>query len=158
MAVSVSGRRELLVAGAKASLSAGVPAGLAARAAMAVLAGAGGTSMMAAIGQVTIPGTLRIVIVPMIFGIPFAWLLLAAGHRWAHRGPFVRAIAYALAAMVVPGLLFLTDSEFHLSGPNSTIGPWLFVPSFLIYGAVVGLVGDRSLRRRVRPAREYPLA
>lgn len=149
MAVSVSGRRELLVAGAKASLIAGVPAGLAARVAMAVLAGAGGSSMMAAIGQVTIPGTLRIVIVPMIFGIPFAWLLLAVGARWADRGRFIRGIAYALAAMVVPGLLFLTDSEFHLSGPNSTIGPWLFVPSFLIYGAIVGLVGDRLLRRKV---------
>jgi hypothetical protein len=158
VAVSVNGRRELLVAGVKASLIAGVPAGLAARAAMAILAGAGGTSMMAAIGQVTIPGTLRIVIVPMIFGVPFAWLLLAAGARWADRGLIVRAIAYALAAMVVPGLLFLTDSEFHLSGPNSTIGPWLFVPSFLIYGAVVGLVGDRLLRRRVEGAGEYPMA
>jgi hypothetical protein len=156
VAVSVSVRRELLVAGAKASLIAGVPAGLAARVGMAVLAGAGGTSMMAAIGQVTIPGTLRIVIVPMIFGIPFAWLLLAVGGRWAKRGRFVRAIAYALAAMVVPGLLVLTDSEFQLSGPNSSIGPWLFVPSFLIYGAVVGLVGDRLLRRDVGPADAYP--
>ena len=156
MAVSVSSRRNLLVVGVKASLIAGVPAGLAARVAMAVLAGAGGSSMMAAIGQVTIPGTLRILIVPMIFGIPFAWLLLAAGARWAHRGPFIRGIAYALAALAVPGLILLTDSEFHLSGPNGTIGPWLFVPSLLIYGAVVGLVGDRLLRRTVGPTGEYP--
>jgi hypothetical protein len=47
-------RRRLLIAGAEASLIAGIPAGLAARAAMAILAGAGGSSMMAAIGQLTI--------------------------------------------------------------------------------------------------------
>ena len=91
MAVSITGRREPPRRGVKASLIAGVPAGLAARVAMAVLAGAGGSSMMAAIGQVTIPGTLRILIVPMVFGIPFAWLLLVAGARWAHRGPFIVA-------------------------------------------------------------------
>lgn len=144
-------RRRLLIAGAEASLIAGIPAGLAARAAMSILAGAGGTSMMAAVGQVTIPGTLRIVIVPMIFGIPFAWLLLAVGSRWVGRPWVVRAVAYATAAFIVPGLLFLTDSEFRLSGPNSALGPWLFIPSFLIYGALVGLIGDRLLGRTGRP-------
>lgn len=143
--------RRLLIAGAEASLIAGIPAGLAARAAMAILAGAGGTSMMAVVGQVTIPGTLRIVIVPMLFGIPFAWLLLAVGSKWVGRPRVVRAVAYALAAFLVPGLLFLTDSELKLSGPNSTLGPWLFVPSFLIYGAVVGLIGDRLLGRTAVP-------
>jgi hypothetical protein len=143
--------RRLLIAGAEASLIAGIPAGLAARAAMAILAGAGGTSMMAVVGQVTIPGTLRIVIVPMIFGIPFAWLLLAVGRKWAGRPRVVRAVAYAVAAFLVPGLLFLTDSELKLSGPNSTLGPWLFVPPFLIYGAVVGLIGDRLLGRTAVP-------
>ncbi len=107
--------------------------------------------MMAVVGQVTIPGTLRIVIVPMIFGIPFAWLLLAVGSRWVGRPWVVRAMAYAMAAFIVPGLLFLTDSEVRLPGPNSTLGPWLFIPSFLIYGALVGLIGDRLLDRTAIP-------
>ncbi len=143
--------QQLLVAGAKASLLAGVPSGLAARAAMAALGAVGGTSMMATVGEVTILGTLRIVIVPMIFGIPFAWLLLAIGRRWAGRPWLVRGMAYALAALIVPGLLFMTDSEFGLSGANSSLGRWLFVPSFLIYGALVGLVGDRLLGRGSSP-------
>lgn len=85
---SWSATRRLLIAGLLASLAAGIPAGLAARAAMSVLGAAGGTSMMADVGQLTVLGTARIVIVPMVFGIPFAWLLLWVGRRWSiDRGP-----------------------------------------------------------------------
>lgn len=47
----------------------------------------------------------------------------------------------------MPGLLFLTDSEFNAPGANSDLGRWLFVPSFLIYAAIIGLVGDQLLGR-----------
>ena len=139
--------RRLLVAGALASLAAGIPAGLAARAAMSVIGAAGGTSMMAAIGQLTVAGTARIVVVPMVFGIPFAWLLLWVGRRWSDRPWPIRMAAYAVAALIVPGLLFFTDAEFNAGGANSDVGRWLFVPSFLIYGAIVGLIGDLLLGR-----------
>lgn len=135
-----------------ASLVAGIVAGLLARLAMAILADAGGSSMMAVVGQLTLGGTLRIVIVPMIFGIPFALLLLAVGRRWRHRPVAVRTAAYAIGATIFPGLLFFTDSEFHLLGPNSTLGPWLFIPTFLAYGALVGLIGDWLVDRGRRVA------
>jgi hypothetical protein len=145
--------RSLLVAGAVASLLAGIPAGLAARAAMGVLGAAGGSSMMAIVGQLTLPGTLRIVIVPMVFGIPFAWLLLLAGRRWAGRPWPIRAAAYGLAALIVPGLIVLSDSEFNIPGPNSELGRWLFMPVLVVFGVVVGVVGERLLgRTRGAPA------
>jgi hypothetical protein len=118
---------------------------------MSVLGAAGGTSMMAAVGQLTVLGTARIVIVPMVFGIPFAWLLLWLGRRWSDQPWPIRMAAYAVGALIVPGLLFLTDSEFNLGGANRDLGRWLFVPSFLIYGAFVGLIDDR-LRGRKRLA------
>ncbi len=86
--------RSLLVAGVVASLVAGIPAGLLARAAMGILAAAGGSSMMAIVGQLTLPGTIRIIIVPMVFGIPFAWLLLVLGRRWTRRSRPIRLAAY----------------------------------------------------------------
>jgi hypothetical protein len=135
------------VVGTLASLAAGIPAGLAARAAMSVLGAAGGTSMMAAIGQLTVPGTARILIVPMVFGIPFACLLLWVGRRWSDRPWPIRMAAYAMGALIVPGLLFFTDAEFNLAGANSDLGRWLFVPSFLIYGAMVGVIGEGLLGR-----------
>ena len=144
---SWSATRRLLVAGALGSLVAGIPAGLAARAAMSVIGAAGGTSMMAAIGQLTILGTARIVLVPMVFGIPFAWLLVWVGRRWSDRLWPIRMAAYSIGALIVPGLLFFTDAEFNVAGANSDVGRWLFVPSFLIYGAIVGLIGDLLLGR-----------
>src|SRR3990172_12745266 len=36
-----------------------------------------------------------------------------------------------------------TDSEFRISGANSALGRWLFIPSFLNCVALVGLIGDR---------------
>jgi hypothetical protein len=134
MPLTWSATRRFLVAGAITSLVAGIPAGLAARAAMSVLGAAGGTSMLAAVGQLTILGTARIVIVPMVFGIPFAWLLLWLGRRWSNRPWLVRMAAYAVGALIMPGLLFFTDSEFNLAATNSDVGRWLFVPSFLVYG------------------------
>ena len=56
-----------------------------------------------------------------------------------------------MGALIVPGLLCLTDSEFNLAGANCDLGRWLFVPSFLIYGALVGLIGDRLIGRGRRP-------
>jgi hypothetical protein len=96
----------------------------------------------------TLLGTLRIVIVPMIFGIPFAWLWLWIGKLWAGRPWPVRAFAYALGMTAIPGLLFTTDTEFDIPGANSEIGRLVFVPAFLIYGALVGLIGDRLLHRQ----------
>jgi hypothetical protein len=139
--------RSLLVAGVAASLVAGIPAGLLARAAMGILAAAGGSSMMAIVGQLTLPGTIRIVIVPMVFGIPFAWLLLLLGRRWTRRSRPIRLAAYGLAALVVLGLIILSDSEFNIPGPNSDLGRWLFVPVVVVFGVVVGLVGERVLGR-----------
>lgn len=139
---------QLIGAATGASLVAGVAAGLLARLAMAILAAAGGSSMTAIVGQLTLEGTVRVVIVPMIFGIPFAILLLAVGRLWRQRPALVRVAAYAVGAMILPGLLFLTDTEFDMLGPNSTIGPWLFIPPFLVYGAIAGLVGDWLLDRR----------
>lgn len=107
----VDRNRDLILAATLASVIAGIPAGLLARFAMAVIGAAGGTSMMAVVGQLTIPGTIRIVIVPMLLGIPFAVLLLWIGRRvWRDRNVVVRAIAYAVGALIMPGLLFLTDS------------------------------------------------
>ncbi len=145
---------QLIGAATGASIVAGVAAGLLARAAMAILADAGGSSMTAIVGRFTIEGTLRVIITPVIFGIPFAILLLAIGRLWRRRPVLVRAAAYAVGAMILPGLLFLTDTEFDILGPNSTIGPWLFIPPFLAYGALVGLVGDLLLdrMRASRPA------
>jgi hypothetical protein len=139
--------RSLLVAGVVASLVAGVVAGLAARAAMGVLGEVGGSSMTAIVGQFTLTGTLRIMILPMVFGIPFAWLLLAAGRRWKGGSVPVRMAAYGLATSLVPGLLLLTDSEFNIPGPNSDLGRWLFAPVFVVYGVLVGLIGERLLGR-----------
>jgi Mn2+/Fe2+ NRAMP family transporter len=146
---SISRNRDGLRAAVLASLGAGIPAGLLARLAMAVIGAAGGTSMMAVVGQLTVPGTLRIVIVPMIFGIPFAALLLWIGRRlWRDRPLAIRMSAYALGALVLPGLLFMTDSEFNLSGANREIGRLAFAPAFLLYGLLVGLIGERVLARR----------
>lgn len=142
-----------LKAATLASLIAGIPSGLLARVAMAVIAGAGGSSMMAQVGQLTVGGTLRIVIVPMVFGIPFAVLLLWLGRRaWWGRSAVVRSIAYAVAGLLIPGLLFFTDAEFKLSGPNQDIGPLAFAPAFLVYGLLVGRIGERLLATRP-PAR-----
>lgn len=137
----------LLIAGVVASLVAGVYSGLAGRLAMSVIAAGGGTSTQAAIGQLTLPGTLRIVIVPMIFGIPFVWLWLSIGRLWTRRPWAVRGLLYALGMLAIPGLLFMTDTEFDIPGANRDIGRLSFIPSFLIYGALAGLVGDRLLRR-----------
>jgi hypothetical protein len=59
-------------------------------------------------------------------------------------------VGYAVGAMVMPGLLFLTDAEFNLTGPNQEIGRLAFVPAFLVYGAVAGLVGEWFMRRTPR--------
>lgn len=145
--------RGLLTAGAIASLVAGIPAGLLARVAMAIIADAGGSSMMAVVGQLTLGGTLRIVIVPMIFGIPFAIVVLWLGQRlWRQSNVVVRAGAYALAGLAIPGLLFFTDAEFKISGANQDVGPLAFVPTFLVFGLLVGLIGDWLLARRARTA------
>lgn len=145
----VDRNRDLIRAATLASVIAGIPAGLLARLAMGVIGAAGGTSMMAVVGQLTIPGTIRIVIVPMLFGIPFAVLLLWLGRRlWRDRNVAVRAIAYAVGALIMPGLLFLTNSEFNLAGPNQDIGRLAFIPSFLVFGLLVGLIGERVLRHR----------
>ena len=151
MTVVTAPSAQLARASVIASLVAGLPAGLLARVAMAIIGAAGGTSMMATVGQHTLAGTIRIVIVPMLFGIPFVALLLWAGHRlWGGRPMVVRVVAYAVGAMVMPGLLFLTDAEFNLTGPNQEIGRLAFVPAFLVYGAVAGLVGEWFMRRTPR--------
>jgi hypothetical protein len=142
----------LVASGVGASLVGGVVAGLLARGAMAILADAGGSSMTAIVGRFTLEGTIRVVLMPMIFGIPFAILLLAVGRLWRARPILVRAAAYAISAMILPGLVFLTDTEFDILGPNRTIGPWLFVPPFLAFGAIAGLVGDWLLDRGREPA------
>jgi hypothetical protein len=49
--------------------------------------------------------------------------------------------------LVVPGLIILSDSEFNIPGPNSDLGRWLFVPVVVVFGVVVGLVGERVLGR-----------
>ena len=147
MSVTWSPTLRFLAAGAIASVVAGIPAGLAARLAMAVLADAGGTSMTAVVGQVTVLGTIRIAILPMFFGIPFAWLLLWAGGHWSGQPWPIRIAAYAIGALLVPGLLILSDSEFNVAGANKELGRWLFIPTFVIYGAIVGLVGERLLGR-----------
>ena len=112
MAGATAGRSDsgLTRAAITSSLVAGIPTGLLARAAMAVIGAAGGSSMMAQIGELTLGGTLRIVIVPMIVGIPFAALILWLGARfWRDRPIVLRGLLYALVAIVVPGLLFFTD-------------------------------------------------
>jgi hypothetical protein len=139
--------RSVVVAGVAASLVAGIPAGLAARVAMALIAAAGGSSMTAAVGELTLAGTMRILILPMVAGIPFALLLLAVGRRFTPGSWPVRMTAYGIGALVVPGLILLTDSEFNIPGPNRELGRWLFIPAFVIYGAVVGIVGEWLLRR-----------
>jgi hypothetical protein len=130
-----------------ASLVAGVVSGLLARVAMSILGAAGGSSLMAVVGRLTVEGTIRIVVVPVVFGIPFAAILLAIGRRWGGGPTIVRSVAYGIGALVLPGLLFLTDSEFHIPGPNGSLGPWLFAIVFLVYGALVGLVGEWVLGR-----------
>jgi hypothetical protein len=139
--------RSLVVAGVVASLVAGVVAGLAARAAMGVLGEAGGSSMTATVGRLTLEGTISIALLPMLAGIPFAWLYLVLGRRWMGRSRPVRLAAYGLAALIFPGLIVLSDSEFNIPGPNSDLGRWLFVPAIVVFGVVVGLVGERLLGR-----------
>ena len=59
----------------------------------------------------------------------------------------IRMAAYSIGALIVPGLLFFRDAEYNVAGANSDVGRWLFVPSFLIYGVIVGLIGDLLLCR-----------
>ena len=135
-----------------ASLVAGVVAGLLARVAMSMLGAAGGSSMTAVVGRLTVEGTIRIVIVPVILGIPFAAFLRAIGRRWEGGSLVGSAALYGIGALVFPGLLLLTDAEFHIPGPNGSLGPWLFAIVFVVYGALVGVVGEWVLRRPARPA------
>jgi len=138
--------RDVLRAAVLASLVAGIPAGLVARLGMAIIGAAGGTSMMSVVGQLTVAGTVRIVIVPMVFGIPFAALLLWVGRRlWRDRPLAIRTTAYAIGGLVMPGLLFMTDSEFDIAGANHDIGRLAFAPAFVVYGLLVGLIGERVL-------------
>lgn len=153
----VASNRGFLKAAAIASLVAGIPAGLLARVGMAVIADAGGSSMMAVVGQLTLGGTLRIVIVPMVFGIPFAIAILWLGQRlWRRFNVVVRAVAYALAGLAIPGLLFFTDSEFKISGANQDVGPLAFVPAFLVFGLLVGLIGEWLLAHGARTSTGAP--
>jgi hypothetical protein len=133
----------------RVSLLAGIVAGLLARVAMAIIADAGGSSMTAQVGRLTFDGTARILAVPMLFGIPLAIIYLALGQRWRGWWLPARAGAYAVAALLVPGVPFLTDSEFAIVGPNAALGPILFAPIFPIYGVIVGLVGDWLIDREL---------
>lgn len=145
--------RDLLIAAVVASLVAGIPCGLLSRVAMSVIAGAGGDSTQAPVGQLTLPGTLRIVAVPMLFGIPFALLIVWLGQRfWLQRQTVVRAALYALASLIVPGLILMSDSEFHIPGANEDIGRLAFVPAYLAYGLVAGFVGEWWLAKRANSA------
>jgi hypothetical protein len=46
----------------------------------------------------------------------------------------------------------MTDTEFDIPGANRDIGRLAFIPSFLIYGAVAGLIDDRLLHRQASAA------
>ena len=134
-----------------ASLSAGLVAGILARLAMRILALAGGTSDNFPELRFTVAGTIEVLSVPMLQGIPFVLLLLGL-RRFLPGTGWRKPLSYGLAFLVFPGLLLLTDSEFHAGPVNRYLGRALFAPIYFLYGLLAGIVIERFVSsRRLHP-------
>jgi hypothetical protein len=121
-----------LSAGAAAGMIAGAAAGLGARAAMRMVAD-GVADGVAVRPDFTLAGTLAIVIFGALAGAPLGVLFNSLADRL--RGPAaVRGLLFGVALLALIGPVFLRTEEFFSVGRVA-----LFIPLFLVFGAVLGL-------------------
>lgn len=120
-----------------ANLLGGLVFGLLARLAMTVISLAGGRSNEFPPLTVTLAGTITIVTLPMLFGLPLA-LLLVAFWRYLPGSGWAKAISAGVVTLVFPGLLQLTSSSFNINNATRYVGLALFVPLLFGYGFLVG--------------------
>jgi hypothetical protein len=125
-----------------ASLTAGAVVGLLGRLAMLLLTLAGGTSGTFVLLRFTLAGTLRIMVEPMLAGLPFALLVAGLWRRLPGSTARVKALAVGVMTFVFPGLLLLTDSSFKLNQVNRTLGLALFAALYFSFGFLLSLAVD----------------
>lgn len=133
-----------------ACLTAGAVVGVLGRLAMLLLTLAGGTSGSFVLLRFTLAGTLRIIVVPMLLGLPFALLVAALWPRLPGATALAKAAAAGLITFVFPGLLLLTDSSFKLNQVNRTFGMALFAVLYFVSGFLLGLAVDSWNRMAAR--------
>jgi hypothetical protein len=142
---------EKLGLGLVAGLAGGAVAGLGARLAMRGVALAGGLAP-----AFTLEGTLFLIVLGVIVGLPFGLVYVALRPALPGRGAW-KGIAYGVllfAVFLAPPFLFYREGEATLASPLVTV--LLFGPVALAYGAavetVVGLTERRPLPRPTAPS------
>lgn len=137
-----------------ASTTSGIVIGLLARLAMTALTLLSGTSNNFSRLTFTVPGTIRILVVPMLFGIPFA-LMLVAIRRYLPGQGWRKLLSYGVVTFIFPGLLSLADSSFKLNEANQTWGLALFASLNFTYGFLLGMAIE-YLERPAQTSEQLP--
>lgn len=130
---------QILETGFLASLVSGLVVGVLARAAMTALTLAGGRSDNFAPLTFTVPGTITIVTLSMLAGIPIA-MLLVTFWRFMPGSGWIKALSAGMVTLVFPGLLLLMDSAFKLNNANRYYGTALFASLYFGYGLLAGVM------------------
>ncbi len=125
--------------GILAGMLGGVVAGVGARVAMRIVALA-----TSGVGSFSLGGTLAILIVGVILGMPFGMLFVGV-RRWLPGAPLWKGLIFgaALALIFVAPPFLLIEPEGELALVSPLIGLGLFAPLPLAYGVVVAFAAER---------------
>ena len=104
------------------------------------------------VGQVTLEGTLDLAILGTALGALLG-IAYVALRRWL---PAPRPAWFALLMLVLPGGVFLGDTEFELFQPP-LLAAILFLPVFPLYGVAAAALADRLAPAPLRVIGRPPL-
>lgn len=105
----------------------------------------------AAVGQMTLSGTLSIAVTGAFMGA-FAGLLYVAVRRWLPGNVWQRSLAFGGLLLAVFGFIVMDpgNPDYRLFGPAwMNIGT--FSLAYIVYGLVTGVTAEALLRRMPRP-------
>jgi hypothetical protein len=109
------------------------------------------TQEEAAVGQLTIGGTLFLAMFAAMVGIVGGVVYLAV-RRWLPRQPAMRAVSYGVLLLAVFGFIVMDENntDYQLFGPT-LLNVGSFSLTYLVFGVLVSVLVDGLDRRVPRP-------